>query len=283
MRKHSKTLVGIIGVGFVGGAVLKYFQSKKLPIRLYDKYKALGSPEEVNEADIIFISTPTPFDKKRGFDLSAVEDAIRLLKKPKIVVIKSSIVPGTTESLQKKYPKHKFLFNPEFLREATAYHDFINPDRQIVGFTKQSRGVARRVLELLPKAPYRQIMPAGEAELVKYMGNAFLALKVVYANEIYDLAKALGLDYQTVREGVSADLRIGPSHLRVEHGGYRGYGGRCLPKDVNALIQLAEKKKVNTSLLKAMRAVNREFLKKSGVNEAIFLDNVPKKRKINNG
>ncbi|MCL5774754.1 MAG: hypothetical protein M1333_00915 [Patescibacteria group bacterium] len=263
--------IGILGLGFVGGAVEKYFEAKKFRVYKYDKFKKIGSPEEVNKADVVFVCVPTPFYVKKGFDLSYVEAAIQLLGSGKIVVVKSSIIPGTTDALQRKYPQHRFLFNPEFLREASAYEDFIRPDRQIVGYTARSKAVARKVMQLLPKASYPRIMPAAEAEAVKYMANSFLSLKVIFANQFYDLCKALGLNYDEVRLAVGEDKRISHSHLDVGHGGYRGYGGSCFPKDVNAILEFAGKKKVKMPLLKVMREVNRKLLKASGLSEEYFL------------
>lgn len=269
--------IGILGLGFVGGATCKYFESKKIKVYKYDKFKKIGSPEEVNRADVVFVCVPTPFSPRKGFDLSFVEAAIGLLKGNKIVVIKSSVIPGTIEKLQKKYPQHQFLFNPEFLREASAYEDFIHPDRQIVGFSAKSKAVAVHILKLLPKAPYSKTLPSMEAETVKYMANSFLSLKVIFANQFYDLCKALGLNYDEIRLAVGEDKRISHSHLDVGHGGYRGYGGSCFPKDVNAILEFAGKKKVNMPLLKTMREVNRKLLKQSGLSEEHFLLNKHKK------
>ncbi len=269
--------IGIMGLGFVGGSACRYFESKKIKVYKYDKFKNIGSIAEVNLADAVFVCVPTPFHSKKGFDLSFVESAIEVLNSSKIVIIKSSVIPGTIEFLQKKYPKHKFLFNPEFLREATAFQDFIHPDRQLVGYTNKSKSCAGKILKLLPKAPYTKIMPATEVEVAKYMANTFLSLKVVFANEFYELCKKLGLNYNEVRLAVGADKRIGHSHLDISLGGYRGYGGSCFPKDVNAILQFAKKINVDMSLLKTMRKINRQFLKQSGISEEYFLKNKHKR------
>lgn len=139
MRKTSFKIpnIGIVGLGFVGGALRRYFESLGANLFLYDKYKKIGSPEEINEADAVFLALPTPYRPKKGFDSSALEEVVETLKGRKIVVIKSTVRPGTTEMFQKKYPRHKFMFNPEFLREASAYEDLIKPDRQIIGVTKK--------------------------------------------------------------------------------------------------------------------------------------------------
>lgn len=252
-QSFTKKTVGIMGVGMVGGAVARIFEN---PV-LYDPHKKLGSLKEVNHADIIFICVPTPYDEERGgFDLSIVEESIGNLNGNKIIVVKSTVVPGTTEKLQKKHPHHKFLFNPEFLTELTADQDMRYPDRQIVGFTKQSYTVAGELMHMLPMAPFERIMPASEAEMVKYFGNTWFATKVVFANQMYDVCKALGVDYETVKDAASADKRIGRSHLAVIHRGYRGYGGKCLPKDTRALIQRARELGVPFGLLERVEEIN---------------------------
>ena len=265
--------IGIMGLGFVGGSVCKYFESKKIRVYKYDKHKKIGSIDEINQADAVFICVPTPYHLKNGFDLSMVETAVSSLILGKIVIIKSSVVPGMTEFLQKKYPAHKFLFNPEFLREVSAYQDFIHPDRQIIGFTAKSKTIAVKVLKVLPSSPYSKIMPATEAEMVKYMANSFLAMKVVFANQFFELCKILNLDYDAVRLAVGEDKRIAHSHLDVGYGGYRGYGGSCFPKDVNAIIELADRKKIKMPLLKTARKINMGLLKQSGLSEDYFLKN----------
>lgn len=263
--------IGILGLGFVGGAAQAYFQKQGKKVYRYDKYKHLGSVGEINRAELVLVCVPTPFHPQRGFTLSFVNDAIGVLEPGKIVVVKSSVIPGTTELLQRKFPQHKILFSPEFLREASAVKDFACPDRQIVGYTSRSKSAAASVLKVLPKAPFARLMPATEAEMVKYMANSFLSLKVVFANEFYELCKALGLDYNLIRPAVGADRRIYDSHLEVMAGGYRGYGGTCFPKDVNAILAQAKKKRVSMRLLKTMRQINRTLLLNSGLNEAYFL------------
>ncbi|MDI6883459.1 MAG: hypothetical protein QMC93_03310, partial [Patescibacteria group bacterium] len=124
---------------------------------------------------------------------------------------------------------------------------------------------------LLPKAPHQMIMRAKEAEMIKYMANSFLATKVIFANEFYDLCQKLGIDYEKVKEGVAKDPRIGQSHLDIWQGGYRGYGGSCFPQDVNAIIHFTSSKKINMAFLKKARQINRKLLKQGGLSENYFL------------
>jgi UDPglucose 6-dehydrogenase len=252
--------IGIIGVGVVGSAV----QSVISGAFLYDKYKNIGSAKDVNQADIVFICVNTPYLKDKGFDISAVDDAISILEGEKIAVIKSTVLPGSTDKMQAKYPQHKLLFNPEFLRQAYAVEDMAKPSEQIVGCTKQSEPFAREVAEVLPKAPHVFVVPAKEAEMIKYASNTFLALKVIFANQIYDVCQKAGINYETIKEMASVSPRFGFSHFDVMGDGYRGYSGACLPKDVKALIQFGDEIGVPLDILKTADAINKRLLLSNG-------------------
>lgn len=282
--------IGIIGIGWVGGQLKRYFEEIKgyksgenLFLYDIDPKRCAGN---INQADIIFISVPTPRNSKDGScDISIVEDAVDKIKcdsstgsgQGKIVVLKSTIPPGTTEYLQKTYPRHKFLFNPEFLTESRAWEDMLRPDRQIVGFTEKSLDVAHLVLMLLPKAPfmspwgqgtYRPVrITATEAELIKYAGNVYFAQKVNWANALAMVAEKLGVDYENVRRGMSGDHRIGDSHLDVNHGGYKGFGGYCFPKDTSAFMAFAKQKGLAEvyDLLAAAWKFNENLLSSQGL------------------
>ena len=264
----TKYKIGIMGVGMVGGALKKYFESENVRPLVYDKFKNAGSLEEVNGADVIFIAVPTPYDEKTcGFDLSYVRQAISEIKGEKIVVIKSTVLPGTTELLQKEFPQHKMMFNPEFLTEATALRDMFCPNRQIVGVTDKSADAGQEVINLLPRAPFERIVPSKEAEMVKYFGNTLYALRVAFANQMYDLCGKMGIDYETVKECAKPEPMVGKSHLEIFHKGYRGYGGKCLPKDTRALIQLGNKAGMEMSLLKAAEVYNNALVAMQGITD----------------
>lgn len=264
MMSNSKLKIGLMGAGMVGGALERWFLKEGTVPLVYDKYKNRGSLDEVNQADIIFVCVPTPYNEAaRDFDLSVVKEALSSVRGEKIVVIKSTVLPGTTAAFQKQYPQHQILFNPEFLTEQTADQDMSYPDRQIVGYTRESYTVAGTVMRLLPLAPFECVMPATEAEMVKYFGNTWFSVKVVFANQMYDLCEKLEVDYDVVRDCAAADKRIGPSHLKVWHRGYRGYGGACLPKDTRSLIALGERLGAPQNLLKTVEAINNELVKQS--------------------
>ncbi len=248
--------IGIVGDGIVGGALRAYLEGQGHDVRLYDPPKGHDSIEALDGADIVFVCVPTPYTPGHGFDDRALLSAVGSLPGRRAVVIKSTVLPGTTQVLQQRMPQHRFMFNPEFLREATASEDFLTPDRQIVGHTDASAGDAERVMALLPRAPFELVCSSGEAEMAKYAANSFLAVKVSYANEIFDVCERLRLDYGTVRDIVAADVRIGGSHMDVLDSGYRGYGGKCLPKDSKALLDLARSLGVDLEVLRAADRVN---------------------------
>lgn len=250
----------MIGAGIVGQAVASFFNGAKL----YDKYKSMDTLDEVLDKDIIFVCVPTPY--QNGFDRSILEEVFAQIgadKKERIVVIKSTSAPGTTDYFQEMYPHLRVLFNPEFLTQKTAESDFRKPDKQLIGFTGRSRPLAESVLEILPDAPYKKIMPAPAAELVKYAINTFYAAKVVFGNMLYDLAVALQVDYGQVKEAFVSDQRITDSHFDVFAGGYRGYGGKCLPKDLLALVDFAKKRGVDIGLLEKVDEMNRKYRESS--------------------
>ncbi|MBM3250690.1 MAG: hypothetical protein FJZ07_00385 [Candidatus Nealsonbacteria bacterium] len=267
-NKFLKDLkIGICGVGMVGGALKNYFEKKGVKTLIYDKGKNLGSIEEVNQADVIFICVPTPYLKDKGFDLSCVKESCQNIEQGKIIVIKSTVLPSTTEKLQNEFPQHKFLFNPEFLTELTAEQDMNYPDRQIIGYTEKSYNIAGDIMQILPLAPYEKIMPSTEAEMVKYFGNNWFAVKVAFANQIYDLCRKMEINYDNVMEAAAADKRIGRSHLEVWHKSYRGYGGKCLPKDIKALIQFADEKGINLELHKIVEKINNQLMKEQKIDD----------------
>jgi UDPglucose 6-dehydrogenase len=257
-----KYKIGIIGLGMVGDALRRYFEKKGNKPYIYD-IKGEGSIEEVNKADFIYICVPTPY--KDGCDATEVGKAISIIEGEKVVIIKSTILPGTTDKLQLQFPNHKILFNPEFLTESTADQDISYPDRQIIGYTHGSYTIAGDVMKQLPLAPYEAIVPAYVAEFTKYAANTWFAVKVAKNNELYDIFKGYGGNdeaFETMIDCVSADKRIGRSHLDIWHKGYRGYGGKCLPKDTKSFIDFAKSLGVKTPIMSASDKYNDKLCQK---------------------
>lgn len=282
---HHDLKIGIVGVGMVGAPLKRYFEefggfSQGKNLFLYDIDPGKEYTDDPNRADVIFISVPTPRSTNGVCDSSEVDKTLARLASGKIAVIKSTVPPGTTVSFQKKYPHLKILFNPEFLTERTAWEDTLRPDKQIVGFTNESMDMAELVLSLLPKAPfmspsgkhtYQKIrLSATDAEAVKYGTNVYYARKVNFANVIAAIAEKVGANYENVRMGLAADFRVGDSHLEVDHGGYRGFGGYCLPKDLDALIAHADLLGLDgpKTLLAADRKFNEDVLRSQGLTIA---------------
>lgn len=260
--------MGIIGLGFLGGALRRFFEKHRRAYRLffYDSGKKIGSSEEVNRADIIFVCVNTPYSSRaKIMDASFLESALRLIKPGKIVVIRSTVIPGTVQQFQKKFSRLKILLNPEFLREKHADEDFLCPPMQIIGYTKESRPYAKKILALLPNASHKAVMPVATAEFIKYFVNGFLAFKVAFANAFWEACQKQGANYVALQKAVSAEPRIGASHLDVWYEGFRGYSGSCFPKDVKSLIAAFKKLGVDSSFLEAMDKYNDKLLKKQGV------------------
>lgn len=255
MTKNYRSKVGVIGTGFVGGSVIKWFRG-------CDYYSLTeGSFDKVDRQKYIFLCLPTPFIKGKGFDISAIEENIKRLSPGKIIIIKSTLLPGTTQMLANKYPQHNFFFNPEFLVAKTAWEDFKKPKRQIVGYTRESnKTLANTILDMLPLSESGQfICSASEAEMVKLVSNCYLSLKVVFANQMYDYCKNKEIYYEDVIEMVtSGDDRIGASHWKIFHDGYRGYSGYCFPKDMGATIYDSKSK-----LLKVAHKLNDKYIKET--------------------
>lgn len=271
--------IAIIGTGMVGGALARYFETEHIEPALYDPPKGLNDAAVLADAEVIFVAVPTPYYLDgSGFDDSFLREAIHAIPTSgKTLVLKSTILPGTTDRFQQAFPEHRFLFNPEFLTETRADQDMRFPRRQIVGFTEQSRRDAELVMDMLPDAPFKKIIPAKEAEFVKYFGNAFYALKVAYANQMYDLAQKMGLDYALIAECAKPEPMVGETHLDIFHKGYRGYGGKCLPKDTRAILQLAKTFGLDLSLLEAAEAYNNALCEEQGLDIS-WKEGSPKKQ-----
>jgi len=265
--------VGIVGCGFVGGAIAQGF-STFAEIKIFDKLKpGFDSMEEVAAQDFIFVSVPTQ-TKKSGEQvlehLLEVGEKLNVLsrlnaRRP-VVILKSTMLPGTTRMLADRFQAPRWVFSPEFLTARAARLDFINAARIVIGMDRSDPEPAHLVKELFafrfPTTPIH-MMGWEEAELVKYMANCFFSLKVSYLNEIFDVCQALGADYEVVKAAWLADGRIGNSHHQIPgHDGDRGFGGTCFPKDLKAFVAWAGKNGLPVRTLSAAQEVNLSVRKK---------------------
>ena len=262
--------VGFIGQGFIGKNYADDFENRGYSVVRYSLDKEyVHNKESISECDIVFIAVPTP-STPDGFEYDAVRVSLSLIGESKIAVIKSTMLPGTTRRLQEEFPDIYVFHSPEFLREVSAAHDAANPERNIVGISELSdkqKEKAETILSILPTAPYRKICLLEEAEIIKYAGNNFLTMKVVYMNMIYDTVQKLGCDWDTVRESLVADARIGKSHTNPVHDGGRGAGGHCFIKDFSAFRGFAEETledPLYVDVLRSLEKKNVDLLKKSG-------------------
>lgn len=264
--------IGVVGyTGMVGKTVYDYFTKQGYTTHGYSR-RNNEKAGIVAVCDIVFVCVPTPFNwDTQSFDGSVVKSAIADIADGRIIVIKSTVPIGTTEKLQSKFPNKKLLFNPEFLSEATAYGDFVNPDRQFVGYTKESKDVAIQVLNLLPESAYGVIMPSKEAELLKYINNLHGALSVIEANHYYDVCQKEGLDYEKVIQAAEASKWVGApmgrQYHRIFHKGFRGFGGKCFPKDINAWLEYCKQNNIDATLFEAVREENRRILNTQNIAE----------------
>ena len=250
--------IGIVGQGYVGCAVREVMESH-YEVNTFDvelhKCNCDSLHELVNTSDIIFVCVPTPMKKDGSCDTSIVEAVVKDINdmvvsrnvSGRIVAIKSTIPPGTTNRLNKECKNISVIFNPEFLTEANFIDDFKNQNRIIIGGERPSTTKLRQVYSLA--FPSAKIVKTGSitAEMVKYFTNTFLATKVSFANEMKQICDGLNIDYDKVVEYSTYDERLGKSHWAVPGpDGKLGFGGSCFPKDLNALIHLA--RNLETSL-----------------------------------
>tara|TARA_R110001632_G_C11331478_1_gene416576 strand:+ start:1145 stop:1975 length:831 start_codon:yes stop_codon:yes gene_type:complete len=237
--------IGIIGNGFVGNSIAFGF-SPTHEIKVHDKdpKRNLNTIEEVLECDFIFVAVPTPMNEDGSISLKVVEKALQEISDKNIinniVILKSTMVPGSTDGFIKQFPKLNIVFNPEFLTERTAKLDFLTQARIILGGNKTLTNHVAKLFKERFMHTYIIETDTITAEMVKYMNNVFFATKVSIMNEMKMMCDAIGANWNEALKGFAADQRIGDSHLHVPGpDGKMGFGGSCFPKDINAFISYA--------------------------------------------
>ena len=236
--------IGFIGQGWIGKNYADSLEARGFDVVRYSiEASYLENKKKISECDIVFIAVPTPTSVS-GFDDSIVREVVALVGKGKTAVIKSTMLPGTTVSIQEQYPDIFVIHSPEFLTEATARFDADHPKRNILGIPKNTpehRKRAEEVMNVLPKAPYEIICSAHEAEIIKYGRNILGYVRVVFANILYDVAQKKGADWAAIKEAMSADPDNGPTYMNPVHKSGRGAGGDCFIKDFEAFSSFIEK------------------------------------------
>ena len=255
--------IGIIGFGFVGSSVAYGFSPQtgfdQAKLRIFDKNPAKSTHslnEVLQESDFIFLSVPTPSNVDGSINLSILEGALEQInaqgtKEGCVVLVRSTVIPGTTRSFQEKYSNITLVFNPEFLTERSAKFDFINQARFILGGEPEDTKKVAGLFSTRFGSSTPTIQTNFEtAEFIKYMNNCYFATKVSFMNEMKLIADQSGVDWSTAVDGFVRDGRVGHSHLAVPGpDGKCGFGGSCFPKDIQALMSHARSIGVEPSVL----------------------------------
>ncbi len=255
--------IGIIGKGFVGSAVEHGFtcnKNFKAEIKIFDINPKLSThtlSETVNDSDFVFISVPTPANNDGSINLEFLDivlsDINECIKNDCIILIRSTVTPGTSLKFSNKYPSLNIVFNPEFLTEKNANNDFINQSRIILGGDKHYTSKVAKLYNWRFEKEIPIIQTNYQtAELIKYMNNTFLATKVSFMNEMFLIANKINADWDKTVEGFTLDSRVGLSHVNVPgHDGKFGFGGSCFPKDIQAIIKFSKDIDIDTKVLQA--------------------------------
>ena len=244
----------IVGFGVVGKATAKALGIKNF----FDLKKSNISLQDASKKNYIFICLPTPTINGRCF-IGNIDKTIKKISKHKggnsVVIIRSTITPGTTRKLSKKY-QIPIIHHPEFLTESTAYEDSKKPDLLVFGCDDNK--VMNKFTQIYKDFSCPKFkMDSISSEILKYAVNNFYATKVIFANQIYDLCQKFGVNYDLLEKAMYSRKWIGKNHLDVWHKGYRGAGGNCLPKDLQAFVSFSK-----LPLLKQVLEINRSLLSK---------------------
>ncbi|MEN9412977.1 MAG: hypothetical protein RLZZ342_64 [Candidatus Parcubacteria bacterium] len=263
----KKSLIGFIGQGWIGKAYADNFEHRGYDTVRYALEKPyVANKDRIKDCDIVFIAVWTPTTPK-GFDSSIIESVLPLVGEGKIAVIKSTVLPGTTNALQAKFPKIIVLNNPEFLSITTSVHDAAHPFVNMVGMPVHDAKhylAAEKVLKVIPRAKYSSICMSPEAEIFKYTHNASGYTQIMLFNIMYDLAQRFGASWDVINAAIQHDPLISRRYSNPIHKSGRGAGGGCFIKDVAALRGHVKKYLPNDplslKLLEAMEAKNIHLL-----------------------
>tara|TARA_Y100000593_G_C4265638_1_gene314608 strand:- start:348 stop:1196 length:849 start_codon:yes stop_codon:yes gene_type:complete len=262
----SKETIGVVGQGFVGGAI-REGMPRQIHVETYDKFVSSKSTckslkELCTKAKIVFVCLPTPMTREGNCDASLVYDTVAQISSfdlDNIVIVKSTILPGTCDDLNKTFPNIQAVFNPEFLTEANSVEDFKNQNRIIIGGPRPASTIVKNMYTKAFRNAAIIKTSARTAECIKYFTNCLLATKVSFANEFKQMCDKIDVDYDKVLEYALQDKRIGVTHLSCPGpDGKLGFGGSCFPKDVNAMISFFDNNNIEPTILKAIWNKNLE-------------------------
>ena len=252
--------IGIVGLGVVGTANKIGFESLKHKVLIHD-IKLNTCLKDLINSEIIFLCLPTPAKRSGECDVSVLESVIKNLcnlKYKGLIVIRSTITPGTTIKFQKKFKNNRIIFSPEFLRERHALKDFIKNQKILVIGTK-NKNFFNKVKKAHKNLPETTIhLKETEAELIKYFNNTFASLRVVFSNIFYELSKKYNCNYKKIKNTYLKTGKAKDFYLDVNKN-LRGYGGMCLPKDTLSLIHTIKKNKLKFKLIESIHNDNQLF------------------------
>ena len=252
--------VGIVGLGFVGGALKKSFNEKKISVIGYDKYKWIGNIKETLNTNICFLCLPTLF-KENGYDLSSFIEVLSYYHNNNykgVIVIKSTLTPNTCNEFIKQFTNLTIVHNPEFLSAKTAYYDFHNQKHIVIG--GNSKVIINFYKKYYPDGEI-SIMTPIESECLKICANSFYAVKIQFFNEIYNMCEKLdNCEYNVVKNGIIKNGWVNKQHTSVPGSdGQLSYGGACFPKDTKALLHYMMNEKIFCKVLKGTVEENKEM------------------------
>ncbi len=260
-KQAVKPLIGFIGQGYIGKNYADDFEKRGFKtVRYALEEPHISNKEKIADCDIVFIAVPTP-TTPAGFDDSIVRSAVELVGEGKVAIIKSTIVPGTTKSIQTEYPDRVIFFSPEFLSGATAAHDAAHPFSNIVGMAISDdahRATATSVLATLPKASFELVCDSTQAEIIKYAHNGSGYVQVVFFNMMYDLAQKSGIGWEPIQKAIESDPFMAGYYARPLQKTGRGAGGHCFIKDFAALRALYEMRVGDLAGIEAFKAFEQK-------------------------
>lgn len=250
--------IGIIGLGFVGEAILQSFRMKNIDVTGYDKYKngGIGNFNNIINCDIVFLCLPTLFnDETQIYDKTSIHEVCLNLEEYNykgVVVLKSTVEPETTNKLSEKYISLKICHNPEFLTARTAFEDFHNQTHIVIGYgtrVNDTDTLFQFYSEYYPTAEI-SICSSLESESIKIFCNSFYASKIMLFNEYYLICQKNGSDFNKIKSIMLKNNWINPMHTDVPgYDGLLGYGGACFPKDTKALLSYMKEKNTSCKVL----------------------------------
>jgi UDPglucose 6-dehydrogenase len=253
-------MIVIAGFGFVGKAHYDTFK-QHYELIVVDPSHNENKIDALEDIKGVICCVSTPAKRGGGCDMSNVINVLSKTPNSAPVLIKSTIDLKGWKKVQREFPDHSITFSPEFLRAVSATTD-LQETKQFI-LAGENVIFWRNFYKTRNKKSKFLLMSVEEAILAKYFRNAFLATKVSFFNEVYDLCNEYDVDFDSVRQGITDDTRIGPSHSFVEPSYARGWGGMCFPKDTKALLKIANDKKINLNTIDAAVEYNKTIRKKT--------------------